>query len=279
MRRTNSTLMNSKPPSVQQRCNKMNTRHNHMGRISTCRDIRHNVPVSQSFYVGITTPSISVDFNSLLHVVHYKFIKARRRYIWNDRHAYSARATPANFCSDCNNGLSLSATTANFHPNTSDVGFINFSSARQLISSGAYHRATQLMEPSPCSIITAKTKNPLQSKSTLSMFLTRYKPHGEKPCSKGFVSSMKQRSRSNGRLPFTLPAKIETTPRQRRILTLKSTTWANETIRPSNFRNVVNASIFAAKPFIKLLECSRIISTGNGVLWLAHNRRLDLVGS
>ena len=90
---------------------------------------------------------------------------------------------------------------------------------------------------------------------------------------------MKQRSRSNGRLPFTLPAKIETTPRQRRILTLKSTTWANETIRPSNFRNVVKASIFAAKPLIKLLECSRIISTGNGVLWLAYNRRLDLVGS
>ncbi len=248
-----------------------------MSRVFTCRDVRHNMPVTQGFYAFIAVPSISPNFRSPLHTIQHEFVKAHHRYIWNDRHTYSTCTTPSNFCCYSYDRLSLSATTADFRPTASNVSFINFNSSGQLVSSGAYHRTTQFMKPNPCSIVTAKTEDPLQPKSTGSMFLTRHKPHGKKPCPKWFVSSMKQRSRSNGCLTFTVSAQKQTTPHQRRLLCIAPATRTTETFRPSKFRNIVKASIFAAKPLIKLLERSRIINAGHGLAWLFHNHILHLV--
>jgi hypothetical protein len=88
---------------------------------------------------------------------------------------------------------------------------------------------------------------------------------------------MKQSSGSDGRLPFTFPAKEKATPHQRRLVSFFSTTGVNEAFRPSKFRNIFKASIFVAKPSIKILECSRIINARNGVPWLFHNHMLHLV--
>jgi hypothetical protein len=62
-----------------------------------------------------------------------------------------------------------------------------------------------------------------------------------------------------------LSAKKKTTPHQRWLLRVGSATGATKTFRPSKLSNIVKTSIFVAKPFIKFLECSRIINTGNGV--------------
>ncbi len=160
-----------------------------MSRVSTCRDVRHNVPVTQGFYAFIAVPSISPNFRSPLHTIQHEFVKAHHRYIWNDRHTYSTCTTPSNFCCYSYDRLSLSATTANFRPTT-----------------------------------------------------------------------------SNGCLTFTVSAQKQTTPHQRRLLCIAPATGTTETFRPSKFRNIVKASIFAAKPLIKLLERSRIINAGQRCL-------------
>ncbi len=131
--------------------------------------------------------------------------------------------------------------------------------------------------PSHDAVYEAKSKDLFQSKSTGSMFLTRHKPHSEKPCPKWFVTAMKQSSSSNGRLPFTFSAKEKTTPHQGRLRGVFPTGRANKASRPSKFRNKFKTSTFAAKPFIKVLECSRIINARNGVPWLFHDHILHLV--
>jgi hypothetical protein len=88
---------------------------------------------------------------------------------------------------------------------------------------------------------------------------------------------MKQRSRSDGRLPFTFSAKEKTTSHQGWLVSPFSTTGTNKAFWPSKFRNIFKASIFAAKPFIKVLERSRIINARNGVPWLFHDHILHLV--
>jgi hypothetical protein len=88
---------------------------------------------------------------------------------------------------------------------------------------------------------------------------------------------MKQRSRSDGRLPFTFSAKKKATLHQRWFVRVYPTTGANKTFRPSKFRNIAKADIFTAKPFIKLLESSRIINAGNGVPWFFHDHILHPV--
>ena len=85
---------------------------------------------------------------------------------------------------------------------------------------------------------------------------------------------MKQCSSSNGRLPFTFSAKKETTPHQRWLLRINPANGATKTFRPSKFRNIIQAGIFDAKPFIKFRECSRIIKAGNWVSWLFHDHIL-----
>jgi len=243
----------------------MNTRHNNMSRVSTGRDIRHNVPVTHSLDAIITLPSISPDLRPLCHVIRNEFMEAYRRYIWNNRHTYSARTTPPNFCCYCNNRFPFSTSATDFYPHASDISFINFNGSGQLVPSRTYHGTTQFMKPSPRSIVTSKPENPLQTKSAGSMLLTCHKPHGKKPSPKWLVRFMKQRSRSNGSLSFTFSAKKEITACQRWFLCNVPTAGATEASRPSKFSNIINAGIVAAKPFIKLLECFRIIDASNRV--------------
>jgi len=276
MRRSDRTLMNAKPPSIEQGCNTMNSWHNNMSRISAIRNICHNMFVAHSLYTAVPRPSICSKLGSPLHIIAYESPKRWRRQIRNLCHANSTRTTTTRFRCYCHDRLSLSTSTANL-PDSADVFFINLNLSGQLIPSGTHHCTTQFMEPSPCSIITAKTKSPFQSKSISSIFLTRHKPHSKKPCPEWFVTPMKQGSRSNGRLPFTFSAKEKATPHQGRFVRFFTTTRANEAFGPSEFRNIFQASVFAAKPFIKVLECSRIINARNRMPWLFHDHILHHV--
>ena len=55
----------------------------------------------------------------------------------------------------------------------SNIGFIDFDSARKIVAIGTYHCSTQFMHPDPCSFVITKTKNTLQSKSAGSILLAR----------------------------------------------------------------------------------------------------------
>jgi len=255
----------------------MNTRHNHMTRISTCRNVSHNMIVAQFLDTFISVPTISPDFSPHFHVTHNKIVKACRCHIRNNGHSYSTRATPPDFCRYGNNRLSLSTSTTDFRPAASNICFINFNSSGQLTSSRTNHCTAQFMEPNPCCIIAAKPENSFQSESVCSMLLARHKPHSKKPRSQRFMSLVKQRSRSYRCLPFTFSAEEETASHHRGCFRSISATGAAETFWPPKLGNVVEASVFATKPFIKLLECSRIICASNGMYSLFHDHMLHYV--
>ncbi len=279
MHRSDRTVMNAKPPSVKQVCHPMNTRHNNMSRIFAIRDICDSMIVAHTLYTVISrykAPEIRISA-SLLHVIPDESSKAWCRQIRNCCHTNSTRTTPTHFRRYGNECLSFRTSPTNLLPDSPDVGFIYFDFSGQLIPSGAHHRPTQFMKPGPGRIITAKTKDPFQSESTGFMFLTRHKPHSQKPCPKWFVTPMKQSSRRTECLPFTFSAKEKTTPHYGRLVSLFGTARANKALRPSKFSNIFKASIFAAKPFIKVLDCSRIINAQNGVPWLFHDHILHLV--
>ena len=195
----------------------------------------------------------------------------------NNSHTNSAWTTTPDFRRYGNNRLSLSTSPTNLRPTSPDICLINFNVSGQLIPSRAHHRTTQFMKPSPRRIVTAKSKNPFQTESASSMFLTRHKPHGQKPSSQGFVGLVKQCSRSYRCLPFTFSAKKKATPHHRGLFRLVSATGATESFWPPKLGNVVEASLFAAKPFIKLLERSRIINAGNRVSLFFHDHMLRYV--
>ena len=255
----------------------MNSWHNNMSRIPAIRDICYTMFVAHNLYTVIPRPSVRSKLGSPLHIIPDESTKAWRRQVSDLGHANSTCTTTTHFRCYGHDRLSLSTSTANFFPGSADVFFIYFNLASQLIPSGTHHRPTQFMQPRPCRIITAKTENPFQSESIGSMFLTRHKPHSKKPCPKWFVTPMKQSSRSNGRLPFAFSAKEKTTSHQGRFLRFFTTTRAQEAFRPSEFRNIIKASSFTAKPFLKLLECPRIINARNRVPWLFHDHILHLV--
>ena len=167
MRWSDSALMNAKPPSVKQGCNPMNPWHNNMSWISAIRDIYHRMFVTHDLYPVIPRPAIRSKLGSSLHVIPDESPKAWRRQVGNLCHTNSTRATATHFRRYCNDRLSFSASATGLRPDSPDVCFVNFNFSGQLIPSGAHHRTTQFVKPIPCSIITAKTKDPFQAKSTL----------------------------------------------------------------------------------------------------------------
>ena len=255
----------------------MNTRHDHMSRISTCGNICHNMIEAQFLDAFIPVPSVSPDFSAHFHVIQKKFVKARCGHIGNNGHAYSSRTASPDFCCYGNNRLPLSTSPTDLRPTASNICLIYFNGSGQFISASAHHRTTQFMKPNPRCIVAAKSKNSFQTESVSSMLLACHKPHGKKPSPQGFVGLVKQCSRSYRCLPFTFSAKKETTPHHRRLFRGISATGATESFRPPKLGNVVEACLFATKPFVKLLERPRIVYSGNRVSMVFHDQILRYV--
>jgi len=277
MRSANCALMNPKPPSVQQGGNKVNSWHHNMGRVSTCRYVGSNVFISQPVKAIVAGPSISIDLRSWCHVSRNKRMKAGGGYIRNNRHAYSAGATAADFCGYRYNRFSFSATTPSFLANTSNVGFVDFNTSSELLSAWAHHCSAQLMEPIPCRMVAAQPKHPLQAQSASAILLARDKPYCKKPRTKWLVRSVKQCSGSDGSLPLTLSTKIKAPPHQPRLIGTVPAFGATKTIWPSKSRNVVKTGLFTAKPLVEFFECSRIINANNWEPRFFHVHILYLV--
>jgi len=248
-----------------------------MSWVSGIRDISDNMFVAHDLHTVIPRPGISPDLGPCLHVIPYESPKARCRQVRDFCHTNPTRTTSTYFNRYCDDCLSLDTPTTNILFDSPDVCFINFNLCGQLIPARKDHGTTQLMEPGPCSIITPKTKDPFQPEGASSMFLTHHKPHGEKPGSKRFVTSMKQSPGNDGSLPLAFSTEEEAAPHQGRLVRLYTTNGTNKAFRPAKPRNIFKASVLAAKPFVKLLRCSRIINAGNWVPWLIHDHILHLV--
>ena len=254
----------------------MNSWHDDMSRISTCRDIDGFMPKSSVIQAFVSAPTISPDLGTNLNVVQDESMETFRRNIGHHSHAYSARSFSSDFGGYRNNRLSLSPTPSGLCSNSTYIGFINFDRSMQLVPSSSNHPSPQFVKPLPCSVVAPKAENSLQAKSAGSVLLTGNKPHGEKPNTKRFVSLMKQCSCSNGSLAFALSAQEKASPHQGWIFRCYPAGRAPETFRPSKFSNILEAVVFGAKPVIKFLKRSRVVSPGNRVNRCVHEPILQV---
>ena len=255
----------------------MNPWHKNMSRISTCRYIGDYMLKAFTFQSSIAAPAISLNVRSWFYVIHNKSVEAFRGYVWYNRKPYPTWTAAPNLGGDCNYSFSFCSTPSNFGSCTTNISFINFNGANQAVTAGAYHRTTQFMQPIPRCIVTAKTENSFQAKSTGPMLLTCHKPNCEKPHTKWFVSFMKQCSRGNGCLSFAFSAQEKAPFHHRGIFCNGTACRANKSLGPSKFYNVGKTSIFRDKPFIKFLESAGIINATNRVRRLFHGHILHVV--
>jgi hypothetical protein len=111
------------------------------------------------------------------------------------------------------------------------------------------------------------------------MLLACNKPQGKKPLPKWLVRLMKQRFIGNGSLSFTFSKKKEIISCQRWFFVSVSLFGETKTFLSSKFGDIIQANFVFAKPFVKLLECCRILDAGNRVSWLLHGHTLYFVAS
>jgi len=255
----------------------MNSWHDDMSRISTCRDVDGFMAISSAIQAIISAPTISPNLGTNLNVVQDESMKAFRRNIRHHCHTYSARPFSPDFGGYSNNRLSFSPTPSDLRSNSTNIGFINFDRPLQLVPSGSNHPSTQFVQPHPCSVVAPEAKNSLQAKSAGSMLLTGNEPHGEEPSPKWFVSLVEQCSCGNKSFTFALSAQEKASFHQRWILRCYPAGRAPETFRPSKFSDILEAVIFAAKPVIKFLKRSRVVSPGNWMNRCVHVPILQVV--
>jgi hypothetical protein len=124
-------------------------------------------------------------------------------------------------------------------------GFVNLDQSRKAISSGSDQGAPQFMEPSPGRVITAKSKQSLQTQRTGAGLLMGYKPKSPKPQSQRLAGVLKDgssRHRSliaagatNQQMAFGWPSLCS--------LTLRT----NEPLRPTQSDEIVSTCFFRRK--------------------------------
>jgi hypothetical protein len=110
----------------------MNSWHDDMSRISTCRDVDGFMPISSAIQAIVSAPTISPNLRTYLNVVQDESMKTFRRTIRHHSHTYSARPFSPDFGGYRNNRLSLSPTPSDLCSNSTDIGFINFYRFHQL---------------------------------------------------------------------------------------------------------------------------------------------------
>ena len=244
--------------------------------ISARGNIRYNMTVANAFNAIIPFPTIRSNGRALLHIVRNKILKAFSRYIWNHRHSYPTWTWASHLSCNDNNDFSIGAAAPDFFSYTANIGLINFYGTSEKTTTRTYHCPTQFVHPGPRSIIAAKTEDTFQSKCAHPIFLTGDKPYGKEPNPKRFVCFMKQCPGGNRCLALTFSAQKKSSSHDRRIFFKKSTRRASKTLRPPEFRNIVKAGLFSAKPFIKFLERSRIVTATDRIIVLFNGCILHL---
>lgn len=255
----------------------MNSWHDYMSSIATCRNVYDFMPVSFGFQALVSAPSVSAHLGTHLNIILDKCMETLRRYIRHHRHAYSARPFPSDLSSYRHNCLSFGPAPSDLCPNSTNVRLVNFNRALQLVSSRADHSATQFVQPLPCSIVASEAKNSLQPKGTGPMLLTRDEPHRQKPDTKWFVRFMEQCTSRNRSLVLALPAQIKASFHQRWNFSYYAASGATKTVGPSKLSNILKAIFFAGKPNIKFLERSWVVGPGNRIFLGFHDPILHYV--
>ena len=215
------------------------------------------VDTAQCFKSSVTTPTVRTNNGSRF----YTFLRSRTQTICS--------SVVNSLETDSSDPISIflgyyknqcfprsSATTINWLF-TTDVSFIDFYSTREPVAIRAHHCCTQFVQPCPSSLVTAKTQNSFESRCADTVFLVDYISDGPKPQPKRLSRILKYGARCYRYLAVAALASIKS-PVRRPCFTVTAARAA-KTIRPANIKQILPASFFGGKTFLKFNNCFRII--------------------
>jgi hypothetical protein len=161
-----ATLVSADQPSLEQRGDEVDARHDFVRWVGAAAEDRDLMLVTGRRQSGITPPAVGVNHRPALHSALDEGKQAICRDISDLLKADAAK--PPAVLLDCygDDGLALgfSASCALFR--TTNIGFINLDRTRQQVPARADHGAAQLVQPGPGSFVASKPQFPLEAERT-----------------------------------------------------------------------------------------------------------------
>ena len=148
------------------------------------------------------------------------------------------------------NSKLMFCTTASFPavPPT-NINFVNFNLAEKFFPAITNRTTSKLMKPGPCGIITAESKERLESKCVDSCFSCCKPPQCFEPQGQFFARTVKNCTCGKRMIKFTVCTDEKFSVTQ--PIVSMSASGADKAIGPSILKKIIIASVFIVKSFIK----------------------------
>ena len=257
---TDSSLMRTQQPAFQKCSHSVYGRHTDVGGITAARRWLRRVRVAELSQPAISAPAVGQDLRPLFDRVTDKGHEAVARRIRYPAHPYS----PEPLRGMCFDGNDHDRTPFSAPPRlvsgmeSAHVSLVNLNLSAEPFAAGPHHGSAQLVQPGPCRLVTAETKNPLQPQRAGPIFLAHQEPDRGIPCPQRQPSALENRASRHRSLASTTLA-MQIAPRRRPRLATPPAVRTLESLRPAALQQVEPASFLVGKPVQKLLIRSRIV--------------------
>ena len=233
-----STVIGPEPPSLQKRCDPVDSRHGHVGMHSSCPQTLWTMLVSGLGKRDVPGPAVRVDDSSLDHCPLDKRDEAPRRGVIDALHTDAACTPASNFGRDGDEDA-ICAPSTNFLAFTAQKGLIDLYGAAKPLSTWAHHGSPEFVQPRPGRFVASEAQDSLQAKGANSVLLVGEIPDRLEPDPKGFAGPLEERPRRRRCLTLALGATHESTLRF--PSSQPAATRTLESVRPSEPSQVFTA--------------------------------------
>jgi len=257
MFRTDCSLMGTQDPALQQGDNTMYKRQKIVFRSSRSPCYPDFMSIAMCFNTVVSLPAVSDNGAAGLNSLNDEGPKTQRRGIRNPKHPNPSNGFSIFFGSNDNQCFLKGLSTSNAFFKSSQIGFIDLNTASQSFPARSNHGSPDFMKPSPCSFITAKPKNTLQTKGACAIFLGNDPPDCPEPDYQWLPCTFKYGTRYDRHLTTTGRTLKEHTPNGPR--SFSSTDRAPEIFRPAQLKQIFSAFLFRGKSLFKLSKCTGVI--------------------
>src|SRR5271165_1276976 len=257
-----ATLVSTDQPSLEQRGDEVDARHDLVRRAGAAAEDRDLMLVTGRRQSGITPPAVGVNHRPALNSALDEGKQAVCRDIFDLLKADAAK--PPAVLLDCygDDGLALGFSASRTLFRATNIGFINLDRTRQQVPARPDHGAAQLVQPGPGSFVAAKPQSPLEAERTDPILLAGDEPHRQKPHPQRLTGTLEDRPGGQRCLfaagPTPQPCHPPWLPRL-------SAMGAGESLRPAQTMDVLAAGRVVTEAFVHRLKRARVIKSSDRV--------------
>lgn len=247
-----TSLVCSKEPALDERGHLVGPRQLDVRWVGRSRLVDDDMIVPEGGNVRVSTPAVREDGGAGLHHVLHEGTEARSLHVRDPAHSNTAEPLLVHdFHGDRDDRFALGLAAPGPAFDTSDVGFVDLNDAIQPLAAGANHRASELMEPRPRSLVALEAQDPLEPQGIRAVLLTRDLPCREKPGAQRPPRPVEDGPGQHGAASFALLAHEKAaggTPG----VTFPTATRADEAAWPPQSLQVRQAARFIGEELVKL---------------------------